>query len=172
MRVQRQVCRGDPDAPHHRQVGTEVARRGLRDNVAVLGNCHWFGPRYDRPHWDHVKMGDFHVFFWGEGHIWEVLLLLRTVLPLSVLFSLEVPLPLQTLIDFPISAWSEAEDCCWGYWGGNVVARCGGNGDHSWERHASLKHWPHARCHPPAQTTNLLLHIHLLPVHPVPFLSP
>lgn len=112
MRIQSQVCRGDPDAPHHRQVRIEVARRGLRHNVAVLGNCHWFGPRYDCPHWDHVEMGNLHVFFWGEWHVREVLLLLCAVLPfsfsipLSILISLEVPL----LLNFPLSARSEAED--------------------------------------------------------------
>lgn len=115
MRVQSQVCRRDPDAPHHRQVGIEVARWGLRDNVAVLGNCHWFGPRYDCPHWEHVKMGHLHVFFWGEWHIRKVLLLCNVLplslsFPLSILFSLEVPLPLQVLLNFPLSAWSEAED--------------------------------------------------------------
>lgn len=116
------MCRGDPDAPHHRQVGIEVARWGLRDNVAVLGNCHRFGPGYDRPHWDHVKMGHLHVFFGGEWHVrvelllLMLLLLLYTVLPfslsfpLSILFSLEVPLPLQVFLNFPLSARSEAED--------------------------------------------------------------
>lgn len=113
MGVQGQVCRGNPDAPHHREVGIEVARWGLRDNVAVLGNCHWFDPGYDCPHWDHVKVGHLHVFFGGEWHVRVVLLmlvllwlLLPTVLPfslsfpLSILFSLEVPLP------FPLSSWS------------------------------------------------------------------
>ena len=106
MGVQGQVGRGHPDAPHNRQVGIEVARRGLRDNVAVLGNCHWFGPRYDRPHWEHVKVGHLHVFVGGEWHVrvelllLMVLLLLHTVLPFSLsfplhfLYSLEVPLPL------------------------------------------------------------------------------
>lgn len=105
MGVQGQVGRGNPDAPHHRQVGIEVARWGLRDNVAVLGDCHWFGPRYDRPHWEHVKVGYLHVFFGGEWHVWVVLLLLLLLLlctvlpfslsfPISFLYSLEVPLPL------------------------------------------------------------------------------
>lgn len=109
MGFQGQVGRGDPgdpDAPHHRQVGIEVARRGLRDNVAVLGKCHWFCPRYDRPHWEHIKVGHLHVFFGGEWHVLVVLLLLLLVLlhctvlpfslsfPLSFLYSLEVPLPL------------------------------------------------------------------------------
>lgn len=97
MRVQGQVRRGDPDAPNHRQVRIEVARRGLRDYVAVLGNCHWFDPRYDRPHWDHVKVGHLHVFFGGEWHVWVVLLLLLlllllhcTVLPFSLSFPLSI----------------------------------------------------------------------------------
>lgn len=107
MGVQGQMGRGDPDAPHNRQVGIEVARRGLRDDVAVLGKCHWLGPWYDRPHWEHVKMGHLHVFFGGEWHVRVVLLLLLmmllllcTVLPFSVSFplsflhSLEFPLPL------------------------------------------------------------------------------
>lgn len=130
----------DPDAPYHRQVGIEVARRGLRDNVAVLGNCHWFAPRYDRPHWDHVKVGHLHVFFWGEWHVWVVLLLLLLLLllctvlpfslsfPLSILFSLKIPL--QLFLNFPLSTRSEAEDRCRGYRGVNV-ARCGGNRDHA-----------------------------------------
>lgn len=120
MGVQGQVCRGNPNAPHHRQVGIEVARWGLRDNVAMLGNCHWFGPRYDRPHWDHVKVGHLHVFFGGEWHVLVVLLLLLLLLctvlpfsfsfPLSILFSLEVSLSLQVFFNFPLSARSEAED--------------------------------------------------------------
>lgn len=117
MRVQCQVCRGDPNAPHHRQ-GIEVAGWGLRDNVAMLGTCHGFGPWYDCPHWDHVKMGHLHVFFWGKWHVREVLLLLllATVLPLtlpfplSILLSLEVSFPLQVLFNFPFSAWNKAED--------------------------------------------------------------
>lgn len=125
MGVQGQVGSRDPDASHHRKVGIEVARRGLRDDVAVLGKCHWFGPGYNRPHWKHVKVRHLHVFFGGKWHVWVVLLLLlgllvllllRTVLPftlsfpLSFLYSLDVPLPLQVLLDFPLSARSQAED--------------------------------------------------------------
>lgn len=122
MGVQGEVGRGDPDAPHHGQVGIEVAGRGLRDDVAMLRNSHGFGPGYYRPHRDHVEVGNLHVFLRGEWHVRVelllllLLLLLCTVLPfslsfsLSFLFSLEVPLPLKVFLNFPLSARSQAED--------------------------------------------------------------
>lgn len=86
MGIQGHVSRGNPDAPHHRQVGmgVEVARRGLRNNVTMLGNCHRLARRYNLPHLDHVEAGHFHVFFRGEGRI----LLLYTVFPFSLSFPL------------------------------------------------------------------------------------
>lgn len=92
MGIQGHVSRGNPDASHHRQVGmgVEVARRGLRNNVTMMGNCHRLAPRYNLPHLDHVEVV-FHVFFRGEGHIWVMLLLLLllyTVFPFSLSFPL------------------------------------------------------------------------------------